>query len=309
MVASDPAIDIFQTWNNAAVDFTALKLNVTALLSATTSFLIDGQVDGVSRFSVNSNGTIRTARHNADTSAATVQTFKRGNSGGATNPIEAGSTIGALDFLAWDGTSESTVGLIRNFSVEPGNFSNTAHGSKIVFGVAAIGATAIPSLVEISAVALNVINGCAYYLNSAPLFNPLSVYAAGTAYTLTATSAAVTFGTTSPIITITAAGTYAIRAQVRVALNGATFAANRTLTVKLRRTNNTPADVVNSGTPWLVAIMTTNSETMAVINLPEVLYTTANADDAIQIFGDISVLPSAGSISINQASIIAVRLS
>jgi hypothetical protein len=163
--------------------------------------------------------------------------------------------------------------------------------------------------VRIANAGFDLMNGTPLRIAGVSYFNPLSVYAAGTAYTLTATSAAVDFGTTDPIITITQPGTYAIRAQVRVALNAATFAANRTLTVKLRRTNNTPADVSNSTTPWLVAIMTTLSETMAVIQLPEVLYTTVNSDDAIQIFADISVLPSAGSISINQASIIAVRLS
>jgi hypothetical protein len=137
----------------------------------------------------------------------------------------------------------------------------------------------------------------------------LSVYATGTVYTLTAVSAAVDFGTTDPIVTVTAAGTYAIRGRVKVALNGATFAANRTLTVKLRRTNNTAADVANSTTTWIVPVVTTITNTLAVIELPEVLYVTALTTDTIQLFSDISVLPSAGTISIDEASIVAVRLS
>lgn len=140
-------------------------------------------------------------------------------------------------------------------------------------------------------------------------FNPLSVYATGTVYTLTAVSAAVDFGTTDPIITVTAAGTYAIRAKIKVALNGATFAANRTLTVKLRRTNNTPADLANSTTTWIVPVVTTITNTLAVIELPEVFYITALTNDTITLFADISVLPTAGSISIDEASIVAVRLS
>jgi hypothetical protein len=40
-----------------------------------------------------------------------------------------------------------------------------------------------------------------------------------------------------------------------------------------------------------------------------VLYTTALTSDVITIFADISVLPTAGSISIDEASIVAVRLS
>jgi hypothetical protein len=139
--------------------------------------------------------------------------------------------------------------------------------------------------------------------------NPLSVYAAGTVYTLTAVSAAVDFGTTDPIITVTAAGTYSIRARVKVALNAATFAANRTLTVKIRRTNNTAADVANSTTTYIVPITTAITNTLDVIQLPEVLYTTALTNDTLQIFADISTLPSAGTISIDEASIVALRVS
>jgi hypothetical protein len=149
----------------------------------------------------------------------------------------------------------------------------------------------------------------AYQLNGVALLNPLSVYATGTVYTLTNASAAVDFGTTDPIITVNAVGTYAIRAKVKVALNAATFAANRTLTVKLRRTNNTAADVANSTTTWIVPVTTSTTNTLAVIELPEVLYTTALTTDTLTLFADISVVPTAGTISIDEASIVAVRLS
>jgi hypothetical protein len=152
-------------------------------------------------------------------------------------------------------------------------------------------------------------NSAALQIAGVAYHNPLSVYAAGTVYTLTATSAAVDFGTTDPVLTVNAAGTYAIRGRVKVALNGATFAANRTLTIKLRRTNNTANDVSNSSTTWIVPIVTTLTNTLAIIDLPEVLYTTANANDSLTLFADISVLPTAGTISIDEASIVAVRLS
>ncbi len=122
-------------------------------------------------------------------------------------------------------------------------------------------------------------------------------------------SAAVDFGTTDPIITVNAAGTYKIKGRVKVALNGATFAANRTLTIKLRRTNNTAADLANSSTTWIVPIVATITNTLAVIELPEVFYTTALANDTIQIFADISTVPSAGSITIDEACITAIRTS
>jgi len=52
ITASDPIIDMAQTWNNAAVTFTAIKANVTDTASAAGSLLMDLQVGGVSRFSV-----------------------------------------------------------------------------------------------------------------------------------------------------------------------------------------------------------------------------------------------------------------
>lgn len=161
---------------------------------------------------------------------------------------------------------------------------------------------------RLSNAAVDLRNGADLQIDGTAYFNPLSVYAAGTVYTLTAVSAAVDFGTTDPILTMSQVGQYVIRAKVKVALNGATFAANRTLTVKLRRTNNTPADLANSSTTWIVPIVTTITNTLAVIELPEVFYTTAVATDTIQLFADISVLPTAGSISIDEASIVAVRL-
>ena len=134
------------------------------------------------------------------------------------------------------------------------------------------------------------------------------VYAAGTVYTLTAVSAGVTFGSISPSTSMGAFGTYLIQARVKVALNAATFAANQTLTVKLRRTNNTPTDIGNSSTTWIVPIVTTATQTLAVIELPEVFYVASSSADILQIFADVSALPSAGTISIDEASIVMVRV-
>ena len=136
----------------------------------------------------------------------------------------------------------------------------------------------------------------------------LAAYAAGTAYSLTATSAALDFGTTDPVVTIDKAGTYAIRGKVTLNYTGATFAASRTVTLKLRRTNNTAADLTNGTTTVLTAIVTTVTATFMVVELPEVLYTTANTNDAITIFADVSVVPTAGSLQAASASIVASRL-
>lgn len=136
----------------------------------------------------------------------------------------------------------------------------------------------------------------------------LTVYAAGTAYSLTAVSAALNFGTTDPVITLDKAGTYALFANVTLNYVGATFAAVEAVTLKLRRTNNTAADVTNSSLVLATDIITTLTYTLGAVALPTVLYTTANTDDAITIFGDVVDAPSAGSVDAVAASIVAVRL-
>lgn len=140
------------------------------------------------------------------------------------------------------------------------------------------------------------------------LIEPLKVYAAGTAYSLTAVAAALNFGTTDPVIVLPAAGKYIIRARVQYRFAGATFAAAREVTTKLRRTNNTAADISNSSTGLSTGITTTLTQTFAVVQLPEVVYETANDDDSITIFGSVAVVPTAGSLDATEASIIVERI-
>ena len=56
--ASAPVLDMSQTWNNAAVTFTGLKLNITDTASNAASLLMDLQRGTVSQFSVNRIGTV-----------------------------------------------------------------------------------------------------------------------------------------------------------------------------------------------------------------------------------------------------------
>lgn len=307
LIASAPAVNLSQTWNNAGIVFVASQVTITNTAASATSALFDGTVDSISRFNVRKNSTTTLHRQEADVSGATLQLSKRGTTGDATAPIANASGISGIDVMGWDGASQATVATIRLAAAE--TFTGTAHGAQFNIGVCAVGSASLLTRVSIASDAFNLTNGCTYQLAGVALHNPLTTYAAGTVYTLTAVSAAVDFGTTDPVITVNAAGTYAIRAKVKVALNGATFAANRTLTVKLRRTNNTAADLANSTTTWIVPVVTTITNTLAVIELPEVLYTTALTNDTVTIFSDISVVPTAGTISIDEASIVAVRLS
>ena len=140
-----------------------------------------------------------------------------------------------------------------------------------------------------------------------PLFNAQSIYASGTAYTLTNAIARVDFGTTDPTLLLTAVGTYRLKGRVLVNLVGATFAANQTLTVRLRNATSA-TDYTNSTTVYTIPIVTTLTNTLAVIELPEVFVALAVADQ-VQLFAGLSATPSAGSVQIVEASITAFRTS
>lgn len=135
----------------------------------------------------------------------------------------------------------------------------------------------------------------------------INTVAAGTVYALTNAAATLDFGTTDPTIIIDKAGTYLIFARVMAKYNAATFAANQTLTCKLRRTNNTAADVTNSTTAQTLRIITTITDGFEV-PLPPVIYTTTNTDDVIAVQGLLSAVPAVGSVDMTEAAITAIRL-
>lgn len=134
-----------------------------------------------------------------------------------------------------------------------------------------------------------------------------SATGSGTAYTLTDSSAAVTFGTTSPTITIPSTGTYILWANTQLAFNAATFVSAQTVSFKLRRTNNTAADLSGS-----VQINPLNTFTLATINGPQTaigpVQYLGTAADTISLFGNLSAITSAGTTTVSAATIFALRV-
>lgn len=137
--------------------------------------------------------------------------------------------------------------------------------------------------------------------------NSLSSYAVGTAYSLTNAQAALVFGTTSPIVVFNRRGLYRVRFGVVLDYNGATFAAVRTATLKLRRTNNTAADLTSGSVAVKTEIITAISGTLQLVTW-ETDYLTPNIDDSVTIFGGLDTAPTAGSLDASQAFITAFRL-
>jgi hypothetical protein len=146
-------------------------------------------------------------------------------------------------------------------------------------------------------------------VNGGPLLSTLAAYATGTVYTLTNTAAALDFGTTDPSITIPYAGTWMITARVQLAFTGATVVAE-TATLKLRRTNNTAADLTSGSTIIDLPAATTLTSTYGVVQLPPVFYTTAFANDVVTIFGNVSATLGAGTITaeVGGTNITAIRI-
>jgi hypothetical protein len=135
-----------------------------------------------------------------------------------------------------------------------------------------------------------------------------TAYSAGTVYSLTNTAALLTFGTTSPSITLTEAGTYLILSGANYKLNGSTFAANQTITTKVRRTNNTAADLTGATDAITCPIVTTITTHAGTSRVPSVIYTTTKTTDILQVFGSVGTVPSAGTVDCTSAFIIAIKL-
>lgn len=143
------------------------------------------------------------------------------------------------------------------------------------------------------------------------LTTPLSVYASGTAYPLTNSSQLLDFtggGSVDPSLTITSAGTYLLLSRVRYDFNGKTVNDGRIITTKLRRTNNTAADIADSSTNFVCRANTTGNGTAGVIELQPIIYTTVNSDDVLELWGSLSAVDVASNILAQEASIVAVKL-
>lgn len=140
-----------------------------------------------------------------------------------------------------------------------------------------------------------------------PSLGTTAAYGSGAAYSLTATPALINLGTTPPSITLTSPGTYLLWGRARFDFNGATFAADQTITAKIHCTTNTVQDIPNTVKGWKLPIVTTQTYTGAEIYIAPVAYV-ATAGDTLQLWGSISAIPSAGSMDAIEGDIVAVQV-
>jgi hypothetical protein len=89
ITADSPIINAAQTWNNAAVTFTGIKLNVTDTASAAASNLMDLQVGGVSQFSVSKAGAAFVPAGTVSAPSLAIRSKSAGFYGPSANTIAA----------------------------------------------------------------------------------------------------------------------------------------------------------------------------------------------------------------------------
>lgn len=104
-------------------------------------------------------------------------------------------------------------------------------------------------------------------------------------------------------------GVYLLFGHVNVQFAGATFATSRTMTFKYRRINNTAADVSSPALTLPTQITSAQTRSLGSCMMPLGIYVTPRSGDRIAIFGDVSVVPTAGNAEVTGLSITSFKAS
>jgi hypothetical protein len=140
----------------------------------------------------------------------------------------------------------------------------------------------------------------------------LTVYAAGTAAIVSTNGAMLDFGTTDPSLHVPGiagnfTSTYAVRARVLLKYDAATFAGNQTATLYLYDTDAEQV-VANSTTVVPLRTLTSTTDLVGVVTLPEVVVVAWEAGATLQVRAYLSAFPTAGTVKATEDSIIAQRM-
>lgn len=102
------------------------------------------------------------------------------------------------------------------------------------------------------------------------------------------------------------AGRYLIRARARFDANAATFASSRTITSYLYDAS-AAALVANTTKAVKTPVITIQTQTLPAYDA-DVVYDAANDNAVIQMFTSVSVIPSAGTLTVEEAEIVVLKL-
>jgi hypothetical protein len=128
---------------------------------------------------------------------------------------------------------------------------------------------------------------------------------AGTVATISTSDAILNFGTTDPSIKLSGAGTYLINSNVLLDYVTTRLATRDTVVIKIKRANNT---ATNIDSIILFAPADTMNRIWGQFSIPDIIYTTSNSNDSLQINAYLKHATTHGYIRANKAQITAVRL-
>jgi len=112
-----------------------------------------------------------------------------------------------------------------------------------------------------------------------------------------------------PSLVLSNAGTWKITANSRFNYNGLTLSGPHTVTHKVRRINNTPADLADSVETWLTPAALTLANYTAFDVTSWSIYTTTATNDAVAVFCDVSgSVIAVGSLDSGRVKLEAIRL-
>lgn len=317
-ITTSQSLAISQTWNASAQTFTAFQIAITDNASQSLSNVISAVVAGSTIFSVGKGG------------AVTANSFS--GSGSGLTSLTAANIAGSHTLA--DGVLSTNVPLLNVANTFSTGQTITGTCTATTFSGSGASLTTIPELAvtnlttdlaakvpttrtistttpitgggDLSAnrtIAITKADATHDGYLASTDFNTFnskgtnySGYGTGTEYTLGSMDAVV-FGTTSPTITITVAGTYLIMSSVVATSNGPGDPYE--LSLKLRRTNNTAADIANSSLTFEYQV-----DTNTAVPLPTVIYT-ASAGDIVSIFASSD---NGEGEAIVAASIVAVKI-
>ena len=146
------------------------------------------------------------------------------------------------------------------------------------------------------------------FIATAPAKASYSAYGTGTNAPINNTTGLLTFGTTSPTITITAAGTYFVTAGLSQYFNNANFSTPRTATYKVRRSNNTATDLTETLVTNLLSTGGAMTMDAGGWSLPGAIYTTSNTNDVLEVWATLDGNPASGNFEAKKGWIVAIKL-
>ncbi len=125
VAVSTPVLNLAQTWNDGAVAFTGIKLNITNSGSLSASFLMDLQVGGASVFNVNRVGGITTAGNFAMTAGTiSVGGITQSTNNTATSGASAGFSTFTVTVNPASSSTATQVGINSNAATNAANAQN-----------------------------------------------------------------------------------------------------------------------------------------------------------------------------------------